>query len=276
MSHLQRMIVIPPEIFEKFKHIVTEDQKLTELDKKMKTILYDKNLNDINKWHQYRENLMKYSFAKKDKCDLSHLIKSPVMENSSQTNKLHTRHKEIQSSIPMEDNFSQTDKSILRRKKEWTNEVPSINEVFETSNRYTSLTESDKIDAVVNSSSGDNSVTMDEDDEIKQVALDGQPLDVKILRERRSQNPKADYRMFELTNGEVVTIPVNVRITRSKVAAAEGIKPKGKNGQKSTQSTLPFKVVKKVKKSHNRKELPSNSSTPKKRTSGGLAWSPYK
>ena len=65
MNNLQRMIVIPPEIFEKFKHLVLGDEQLTDLDKMMKSILYNKKLNDLNKWHLYRQNLIKYSSVKR-------------------------------------------------------------------------------------------------------------------------------------------------------------------------------------------------------------------
>lgn len=48
--NLQRMIVIPDHTFEKWKNIVLDDEKMSNLDKNMKSILNNTKLNDITKW----------------------------------------------------------------------------------------------------------------------------------------------------------------------------------------------------------------------------------
>jgi hypothetical protein len=46
---LQRMIVLPPETFERWKHLIVDDARLSTLDKEMKRMLYDKKLDSLNK-----------------------------------------------------------------------------------------------------------------------------------------------------------------------------------------------------------------------------------
>lgn len=235
MSNLQRMIVIHPELFKKFKHIITEDQNLTDLDKKMKTILHNKNLNDINKWYQYRESLLKFSFLKKNKLNLLSPPKIFTMENSSQTNKIFQRSKEIQTAQAhaSQNTSTQTNDDMLH-----TNAYsPTVNdkmEVFSNANNYND-------GGLNNVVSNDD---YDDDDEIRQMVLEDQPIGVKILKERKSTEPNADYRIFELNNGDNVTVPVLKKqiLTRSSAAAAKLLLQSPKQ---MTQSAIPFKAVKK-------------------------------
>lgn len=253
MSNLQRMIVIPPEIFDKWKHIIVEDKKLTELDKNMKNILYNKSLNDINKWHRYNENLLKYSFAKKDKCVFNSPVPVPVTsESSTQTHRIYQKDKEVQQgkSGPMIDKNTQTDKNLARRQQHWASPDKTLDEIFETSNRFQSI-ETDDVDNVNTTYNESNSY---DEDEIKRQVLLGQPNDVRITKERLSSDPRSSFKIFELNNGDCVTVPIKVSppATRSRSAHTKSIQP-----------PIPFRAVKTAATSK-RKPKAHKSSTPTK------------
>ena len=168
-TNLERMIIIPPEIFDKWKHIITEDQNLSELDKKMKAILYDKNLNNINKWHQYRENLLKYSFSKKNNPKLDISLKPITSEKSMQTNRVLKMNKK-----------NQTKDELQNRNLHLTNQW-----VQTENDNDRNVFESDKNDEVFAThllSESDESDEIDLDDDTRALALQGVPKNVKIIR----------------------------------------------------------------------------------------------
>lgn len=261
MSNLQRMIVIHPELFKKFKHIITEDQNLTELDKKMKAILHNKNLNDINKWYHYRESLLKFSFLKKNKIKLLSPSKLSTMENSTQTNNLVNRHKEIQATHSSQEMSTQT--NHISNTKTYSPKSDDKMEIFSNVN--------DNIDVNEELSNDD----FDDDDEIRKLALENQPIGVKILKERKTTKAAANkYRIFELSNGEDVTVPIfkEKMLTRS-TALATG-KLSSQSPKQLIQSALPFKTVKKPKTvKETKKNTPSSSSPATKKSD--LSWTPY-
>lgn len=150
MSNLQRMIVIHPELFKKFKHIITEDQNLTELDKKMKSILHNKNLNDINKWYQYRESLFKFSFLK----------------NNKLTKKMHTQ-----------DNSTQTDRLL-----DTNTYSPIFNDKMEVPSDTNGNNNGGEDDG-----SADN--FDDDDDKIRQITMIDQPIEEQNLNENSEALP---------------------------------------------------------------------------------------
>lgn len=154
MSNLQRMIVIHPELFNKFKHIITEDQNLTQLDKKMKLILHNKNLNDINKWYQYRECLFKFSFLKNNKFTK----KMYTQDNSTQTNRLIDKN---------------TNSPIFNDKMEV---------LSDTNDSHAS--EDDDVNLAHNYEYDDD------DDKIKQLTLKDQPFSAQILNNINEGNVK--------------------------------------------------------------------------------------
>lgn len=222
-NNLQRMIVIPPDVFDKWKHIITEDEKLTQLDKKMKNIIYNKNLNDIDKWHQYRENLLKYSFAKKGNEVLNHTMKKITSEKSMQTNRIPKLNKkqqtdqQFQISVPIQsDQASQTDNEVQNFEND--------EEVFETQDH----------------SFSDDATELDTDDNTRKLALKGFPENIRITKERRSTDPSS-YKSFELSNGDVVSVPTKIT-TRSMKKSAESKIKRQKSPLKQQQ--LPFLKVK--------------------------------
>lgn len=54
--NLQRMIIVPAHTFEKWKHIITYDKRMSDLDRNMKSILNNTSLNDLSKW-QYIDRI---------------------------------------------------------------------------------------------------------------------------------------------------------------------------------------------------------------------------
>lgn len=220
-SKLQRMIVIPPEVFDKWKHIITEDTKLSDLDKRMKTILFDKNINDINKWHQYRENLLKYSFIQKGSLKTSHAMPPITSEKSIQTNLIVKKNKEVETDKP-ELLIPVLEKQELKR----VSEPESLKKNTEKFNNDEIFYDSEPLCDDVNDNH-DEECEMDYDDDMRKTALEGTSKNVRIIRVRRSTDPQ-EYRTYELSNGEVVSVPS---------PPTSGLK-RGKSEKKS-QSTLP-------------------------------------
>lgn len=56
---LRRMIVIDPELFEKYKNLIIEEKQLSDTDRKLKNILLDNRLNDSDKWYLYRQVILR-------------------------------------------------------------------------------------------------------------------------------------------------------------------------------------------------------------------------
>ena len=230
-TNLERMIIIPPEIFDKWKHIITEDQNLSELDRKMKTILYDKNLNNINKWHQYRENLLKYSFSKKNNPKFDISLKPITSEKSMQTNR-----------VVKTNQINQTKDILQNQKPHLTNQWVQTENDYEKNVRE--ILECDKNDDEVFgthlNSESDESDEIDLDDGSRALALQGMPKNVKITRERLSTDP-AFYKAYELSNGDVVTVPAE----RSRTTTTRSMKKRFESSNNDLkQTTIPFKKIK--------------------------------
>lgn len=263
-NNLQRMIVIPPEIFEKWKHIISEDQKLSILDKKMRDILFNSKLNDINKWYQYRENLLKYSFSKKGSIKLSHTLKPITSEKSMQTNRIPKKDKAEQT---IED-FQQKNPELSvqsTQTDEYVQPFEDNDEVFyETHNVNHSSKNEDGYYNVENNL---------DDDETRALALMDAEKDVRILKERHSTDPSS-YKLFELSDGAVVNVPT-LRTTRSMKSHAGSKKSPSKHLLK--QPTLNFKKVKGPKTRAATASLRKLSESTLAENSGGFVnWTSYK
>lgn len=248
--NLQRMIVIPSHTFEKWKNIVIHDQKLSDLDKNMKSILNNTKLNDVTKWQLYRQNLMKFTNSMRllNRKPINNVAPKRLMDVSTETNKIYKRNKSIETdNIVMKDEETDADDLknpfILVKGKQQQKASPNktMEDIFPTTNKFNSL---DENDFEHNISDNEHNYTLDQDETIKRRALLNQPKHVKIVRERKSVNPE-EYRTFELDNGEQVSVDVekHVRLTRARA----------KNQQK--KFVLPPKPTKR----------PATSSTPSKR-----------
>lgn len=114
-KNLVKMYVLPEETFNKWKVSVDYVKSFSPFDREMKRILYDKKLNDVTKWHLYRQNLMKYTNMKRQNINMERVEKNknvnstiqniqqqrtkrkPVMyDASAQTKYVFTNEKEMQ------------------------------------------------------------------------------------------------------------------------------------------------------------------------------------
>ena len=57
-SLLQKMILISPELFKKWKQLQVEDEQLSETDRKLKNIISNKKMNETEKWYHYKQVLL--------------------------------------------------------------------------------------------------------------------------------------------------------------------------------------------------------------------------
>lgn len=235
------MIVIPPDTFERWKNIMVQDKNLSDLDQKMKKILYNNKLNDVDKWHLYRQNLLKYLNAKQEqRQNISNLTKSPVIteaqkkylsDMNTQTESVNKKHKNVQT-LP-------TDQKSI------SSQTPTIDEVFETSDVFSnSNNEAD------NPNDEDEMIELDVSDIVREKALEGFPPSVKISRERKSFD-RGDYRSYDLTNDIIATVPVERQmVTRGTIKNVPGTSqttidfPKRRNTRQASSST-PTKLAKK-------------------------------
>lgn len=219
MSNLQRMIVIPPDIFEKFKHAVLEDGQLTELDKNMKSILHNNKLTDLNKWHLYRQNLIKYSSMKRKNAyqnnfKIHHPIKH-VEGIAVQTKKVYTKDKDT-NTIP-----SKLIPSKLINKLTQTDYViPEYKGVADHQTSNVATTPNDEVFIAGNSISSDDS---DSDNYIDK-------------RQVRIKRESGGYTTYEMNDGTIATAP-------TKSTKKISILQKPEDG--SDQATLNFQKRKK-------------------------------
>lgn len=264
-NNLQRMIVISPEIFDKWKKIITEDQILSELDKSMRNILFNNKLDDIKKWHHYHENLLKYSFAKKGKNN--HQSKHSKFMKSDHETQTHLipKFNKFTQTLATDENFE-----IDKSKKNIKN---NNNEVLIQSHH----SESEDNDIVYDNDEDEDNIEEDDmeidmDDEYRAQALEGTNKDVRIVRERKSTDP-LHYKSFELSDGQVVSVPTQMT-TRSMKRKFNTSNTDYENNKKLKQSNLSFnKKIKKIP-SISKQSSDEQKSTPSKKT-GFLKWNQY-
>lgn len=241
--NLQRMIVIPGHTFEKWKNIIIQDDKMSELDKNMKVILHNSKLDDMSKWHLYRQNLIHFSNSKRsfDKNVSKRLPIRSVMKDVSTEAKVFKRSKDVQTEKmgqDVETQFNEEPWEVMKVNK--LSPIKPINEIFETSNKFASLDEEDFKDQTENDI--DDNELFDQDENTKRLALEGLPKDAKIVRERKSLKPN-EYRVFELNTGENVNVPVinEKRITRARAQKLKFDKPDPPRKNKTPSSSTPSK-----------------------------------
>lgn len=207
---MQRMIVIPPDTFERWKKIIIEDKKLSGLDQEMKKILYDSKLNTLSKWHHYRQNLFKYLHGKRKHnrrftesfTNTPSSVDPEITTSGKETRRVKYKNTKMQTS-PLEHKSVATQVSRKSKLPRSFQDIPSLEEVFGNTNRFSSLEEEGS-----NSSNENKLVELDVDDIVREKALEGYPASVKITKERRSMDPN-EYRLYELNNGIDVNVPVD-------------------------------------------------------------------
>lgn len=92
------MIVVSPELFEKFKTLQTSvEAHLVHLDKELKKILRDKSIDEDEKWYSYRQLLNNYSNKRRNLKNMEDKNGNVKMLHNehTQTNLVSTRNKSI-------------------------------------------------------------------------------------------------------------------------------------------------------------------------------------
>lgn len=142
------MVVVPPELFDKWKDVFLEDQKLSFLDKEMKNVLNNSKLDDINKWYLYREKLLKYLHSKK-KNDSSNNKSKILVDQSTQSNieksnkKIHTKNVKVQTENKKKDVETQVQLPRGQQLYEEMFHEKPFEEMFQNTTRYSSIDEAD-------------------------------------------------------------------------------------------------------------------------------------
>lgn len=57
-SLLQKIILISPELLNKWKQMLIDDEQLTETDRKLRNIILNKTMNETDKWYNYHQVLL--------------------------------------------------------------------------------------------------------------------------------------------------------------------------------------------------------------------------
>lgn len=64
---LSKMLLLPPETYQKLKNDINDEAIQSQLDKEMQQILKNRKLNDITKWYLYRQKLNKFAVLHRNK-----------------------------------------------------------------------------------------------------------------------------------------------------------------------------------------------------------------
>lgn len=57
-NNLQNMVMIPKELFDKFKKLLGDETELTNTDKRLKAIMLEDKINEYDKWLMYRQAIL--------------------------------------------------------------------------------------------------------------------------------------------------------------------------------------------------------------------------
>lgn len=116
------MVVVSPELFEKFKSLQTSiEAHLVHLDKELKKILHDKSIEEDEKWYSYRQLLNNYSNKKrnlKNIEDKNGSVKTLLHNEQTQTNPVSTRNKSIMTDQKETNNQSSNTENELEKNYE--------------------------------------------------------------------------------------------------------------------------------------------------------------
>lgn len=134
---LQKVIVMPVEVFNSLKSSILADNEASDFDKEMKKILHNKKLQDLEKYELYREKMIHYGAVFRDADYKSKTQISPsvvhVESVGSQTKYVTKMDKEIATEPKT------VSVGITQTPLETSQIIPPIEKVFETSNSFHSL-----------------------------------------------------------------------------------------------------------------------------------------
>lgn len=189
--NLQKVIVIPVEVYNNMKKLILNDDDISSFDKEMKLILHDKKLSDSEKWEVYREKLIHYGeklqkslSENDDKLNIKKIIH--VESTPTQTKRVFSKDKATSSDISQSIGCTQTDLENHQI-------IPPIESVFESTNFYDSLRED---------ISGHNLSSSFHDNSVQNKAHISPSKTVK----RKIKSSHSDVDLYEMVNGDIVTV----------------------------------------------------------------------
>lgn len=98
MNVLQKVIVMPIDVYNNMKKLMMNDDEISTFDKEMKLILHNKKLSDSEKWDLYREKMIHYE-SKLRKSGYENKLKLDkvihVQSTPTQTKKIFSKDKEF-------------------------------------------------------------------------------------------------------------------------------------------------------------------------------------
>lgn len=188
---LQKVVVIPFDIYNSLKSTIFTDVDSSEFDKDMKLILHDKKLTDLEKWELYREKLIHFgenvraSGYKTDHQILPKLIH--VESVGSQTKYLSKK-----------DNETSTDSKTLSvgiTQTPLVNSqiIPPLEQVFETTNSFHSLQD------------GVEEPEISNDFNFRNISSARKLSSSNTVR-KKLKSKHHDIDLYEMENGDVVTV----------------------------------------------------------------------
>lgn len=254
MNNLQRMIVLHPEQYNKLKDNLLDDNELSQIDKAMKTILLNKNLNDIQKWHLYRNQLVKLGDKRRKQ-----LLRSPA--KPLMANKNLEIEEETPSRTYMRNMSTQTSR-IIRKHKDTQTKTKKYADTSMQTNPYEDVYETEPQEIsqeynkkpIIVDDDSDYSDNVFTEENIKKRALSAVSSGSR-LKERKSIN-SSSVRVFETDDGSVISVPLFDRPKKQYSLRSES---------KIKQSELNFPIRKKqnISKSQNKnlKDLKSTKTS---------------
>lgn len=275
------MIVVPPNLFENWKKVILEDDKLSSLDKEMKSILYDKKINNIDKWNMYKHSLMSYArsmrnnkyFLNENKNNFTKILeqKSVQTDEPEIMSSKYLPRKSLQQNLGNSLEFNQEEifSSSVNKNNNNNESIQNVSAYDLTHDNIDNSENSFQNSSLLSNKRGDVYETPVLDCntrnlELEALAVMDQPKHVKIRRERMSMNPD-EYRTYELSNNEIVNLPVLNKIEDKQMITRSKVK-------KMKQTSLSFRKTKKVIDKNKSQSKKRNNHNKSKNISNKTNW----
>lgn len=204
---LQKMYLLTEPAFKTVKEHLENDKHLSELDKDMKSILYDRKSPNRTKLLRYLQALTRYTGFKR------HLNENKINNEKTQENEVEKLMKSVEhSQIPkkFQSKEIQTDKELKTPKKVQSREIQTDKEKSKSNIIDDSLNEmntsivplqNEEIIETSNNLNESEVIDQNKDDSIIQQQIDDHILAKSTIREKLDKNP-AVSRIFLLQNGD--------------------------------------------------------------------------
>lgn len=255
MNNLQRMIVIPPELYNKLKDNFNNDKELSHLDKSMKEIL-NKKLSDNEKWYIYRQKLIKFANKRRQQLqERSYSNHHHQLKQQKPSNSNRQIGRTILSNMSTQTN---PESQAVRKSRKIQTDIAKTDDVGtqyynpqDEIYTFENPLQQSKPTTISNIDSETDDEVFDNDDEIRNLAFSASPAG-KRIKERKSLS-SSDVRMFETDDGDVITIPI---FERPKKDTSVNRLLRSSTKKADAQTLLQFPVRKKTSKIESGKSNP--------------------